>query len=29
VQDLVDHPPRVAAEDGCFALPDRPGLGVA
>jgi len=28
VFDLVDHPPRVAAEDGCFALPDRPGLGV-
>ena len=28
VQDLVDHPPRVAAEDGCFGLPDRPGLGV-
>lgn len=29
VQDLVDRPPRVAVEDGCFALPDRPGLGVA
>jgi galactonate dehydratase len=28
VQDLVDHAPRVAVEDGCFALPDRPGLGV-
>ena len=28
VFDLVDHAPRVAAEDGCFALPDRPGLGV-
>jgi galactonate dehydratase len=28
VQELVDAPPRVAAEDGCFALPDRPGLGV-
>jgi galactonate dehydratase len=29
VQDLVSGAPRVAAEDGCFALPDRPGLGVA
>jgi galactonate dehydratase len=29
VQDLVSHPPRVAPEDGCFGLPDRPGLGVA
>jgi galactonate dehydratase len=28
VCDLVDHAPRVAPEDGCFALPDRPGLGV-
>jgi len=28
VQDLVDHAPRVAAGDGCFGLPDRPGLGV-
>ena len=28
VQELVDHPPRVSAEDGCFGLPDRPGLGV-
>ena len=28
VQDLVDHPPRVSADDGCFGLPDRPGLGV-
>jgi galactonate dehydratase len=28
VQDLVDAPPRVAVEDGCFALPTRPGLGV-
>jgi galactonate dehydratase len=28
VHDLVDRPPRVAPEDGCFALPDRPGLGV-
>ena len=28
VHDLVDHSPRVSAEDGCFAAPDRPGLGV-
>jgi galactonate dehydratase len=28
VQDLVDHPPRVEAADGCFGLPERPGLGV-
>ena len=28
VFDLVDHAPRVSSEDGCFALPDRPGLGV-
>jgi galactonate dehydratase len=28
VQDLVDAPPRVAVDDGCFALPTRPGLGV-
>jgi galactonate dehydratase len=28
VHDLVDRSPRVALEDGCFALPDRPGLGV-
>jgi len=28
VQDLVDHAPRVSADDGCFGLPDRPGLGV-
>jgi galactonate dehydratase len=27
VQELVDAPPTVAA-DGCFALPERPGLGV-
>ena len=27
VQDLVDTPPRVDAE-GCFAVPERPGLGV-
>jgi galactonate dehydratase len=29
VFDLVDYAPRVDAADGCFALPDRPGLGVA
>jgi galactonate dehydratase len=28
VQDLVDHAPRVDASDGCFAVPERPGLGV-
>ena len=28
VQDLVDFPPRVDAADGCFAVPDRPGLGL-
>jgi len=28
VQDLVDHAPRVSADDGCFGLPERPGLGV-
>jgi galactonate dehydratase len=28
VQDLVDHPPRVDAADGCFAAPERPGLGL-
>jgi galactonate dehydratase len=28
VHDLVDHAPRVSADDGCFGLPDRPGLGV-
>jgi galactonate dehydratase len=28
VQDLVDAPPRVSLEDGCFELPTRPGLGV-
>ena len=29
VQDLVDEAPRVSVEDGCFGLPQRPGLGVA
>jgi len=28
VGELVDSAPSVSAEDGCFALPDRPGLGV-
>lgn len=28
VFDLVDHAPQVDAADGCFALPERPGLGV-
>jgi galactonate dehydratase len=28
VQDLVDAPPRVDPSDGCFPLPDRPGLGL-
>jgi galactonate dehydratase len=28
VQQLVDAPPSVRASDGCFAPPDRPGLGV-
>jgi galactonate dehydratase len=28
VQDLVDHPPRVEEADGCFAVPERPGLGL-
>jgi galactonate dehydratase len=29
VHDLVDHPPRVDPADGCFAAPDRPGLGLS
>jgi len=28
VLELVDHAPRVDASDGCFAVPERPGLGV-
>jgi galactonate dehydratase len=28
VQTLVDHPPTVDAADGCFVLPQRPGLGL-
>jgi galactonate dehydratase len=29
VQELVDQPPQVATTDGCFGLPERPGLGVS
>jgi galactonate dehydratase len=28
VRDLVDHAPYVDPVDGCFGVPDRPGLGV-
>jgi galactonate dehydratase len=28
VHELVDRSPRVSVEDGCFELPDRPGLGL-
>jgi galactonate dehydratase len=28
VHELVDRSPEVAREDGCFGVPDRPGLGV-
>lgn len=28
VQELVDAPPRVDPADGCFAVPERPGLGL-
>ena len=28
VQELVDAPPLVDPADGCFAVPDRPGLGL-
>jgi galactonate dehydratase len=28
VAELVDFPPRVDPDDGCFAVPERPGLGV-
>jgi galactonate dehydratase len=28
VRDLVDQAPSVDPEDGCFPIPDRPGLGV-
>jgi galactonate dehydratase len=28
VRELVDHAPQVAVEDGCFGLPERPGLGL-
>jgi galactonate dehydratase len=29
VQELVDFAPRVDAADGCFAAPERPGLGLS
>jgi galactonate dehydratase len=29
VQELVDCPPSVDAEDGCFGVPERPGLGLS
>jgi galactonate dehydratase len=29
VQELVDYPPTVDAEDGCFGVPERPGLGLS
>jgi len=29
VQELVDEPPRVDRADGCFAVPERPGLGLS
>jgi galactonate dehydratase len=29
VQDLVDHPPSVDRKDGCFPVPERPGLGLS
>jgi galactonate dehydratase len=29
LHDLVDHSPQVSSVDGCFGVPDRPGLGVA
>jgi galactonate dehydratase len=28
VQELVDYPPCVDAADGCFGVPERPGLGL-
>jgi galactonate dehydratase len=28
VRDLVDHAPEVDAGDGCFSIPQRPGLGL-
>jgi galactonate dehydratase len=28
VQELVDHPPTVDRADGCFGVPERPGLGL-
>jgi galactonate dehydratase len=29
VQELVDHAPSVDRQDGCFAVPERPGLGLS
>jgi galactonate dehydratase len=29
VKDLVDYAPEVSPSDGCFALPERPGLGLS
>jgi galactonate dehydratase len=29
VQELVDHPPSVDRADGCFAVPEQPGLGLS
>ena len=28
VSELVDHAPAIDVSDGCFPIPDRPGLGV-
>ena len=28
VEELVDAPPRIDPKDGCFTLPERPGLGL-
>jgi galactonate dehydratase len=28
VQELVDHAPRIDPADGCFTVPERPGLGL-
>ena len=28
VHELVDHSPRIDPADGCFTVPDRPGLGL-
>jgi galactonate dehydratase len=29
VRELVDHAPEVDPQDGCFSIPERPGLGLA